>query len=248
MANPNTQKNRKPRIDEQVWKPELVQRVQHLWPEIAKLLGPRAKVHPEFAMGSILLTATYYQELSQRYRRAPSRRRLYRHLELLRDSACLTMELLKHPEPYFLAALSMHGLPEDELVPFKGGFRIESLERLARLCLAAHKALLNLPLTGPASGQTASGWPPKRALAFRCLEIFERYQPGAASTTAGGAYRTFVNYVYEIATGEEADLEKPVKEAIKLSKKQRLPKRTPFADVIHPHRKLVRELDALRRS
>lgn len=45
-----------------------------------------------------------------------------------------------------------------------------------------------------------------------CLREFENYQPGKASSTAEGAFRTFVSVVYELVTGQkEVDLERRVK-------------------------------------
>lgn len=224
--------------------PKLKRRAEELLDVILDVLGPQAKAKPDGVRFSVILTASLYQPLLEHYAKAPSRKKLRQRLEALRNSASGAAAVLESRDPYLLAALHMHGLPEDEVA---GCSRLDILKRL---CLVAYVAVLNLPLEGPVGGQKVSATPPKRALAFRCLEVFERYRPGKASSTEGGDFRAFVGYVYEIATGEQdADLEKPVKEAIGLFRDKGFPEqRNPFTEVRYPQRKYVRDLDALRRS
>jgi hypothetical protein len=49
-------------------------------------------------------------------------------------------------------------------------------------------------------------------LIARCHKLFEGYRPNQASSTQGGGFRTFVSHVFELSTGEEADLESQIKE------------------------------------
>jgi hypothetical protein len=210
--------------------------------EIMKLLGTQAEADPCAVMGDVLLAATLYLDLSSQYVDAPTRKKLHEGLKLLRKSAGTVAGMLERGEPYLLAALNMHGVPQEQLKS-----ESQTLNILWGLSISAHGALSNLQLTGPASGQKAATWPPKRALAFQCLEIFDRYRPGEASSTEGGPFRTFVSYVYEIATGERtADLESPVKEVLKLVRENGLPApETPFTDIVNPHHKFIRDLKKL---
>ena len=238
------------KLSSDVWQPELVDRARDLSDEIVELLGPQAQAKPEGATIDALFVATQYLELSQRYTNAPSRKKLHEQLEFLRCSAIKIADLLKDSNPYLLAALSLHGFSQDDVMPLIWGQPSPLLNSIQHLCVTAQAAKLNLSLTGPSSGQKASTMPPKRSLALRCIEIFERYRPGEASTTTGGHFRTFVSRVYEIATGEQdADLEKAVKEAVKLVKKRGLPAHpNPFAEALYPHLKFAGELKALRRT
>jgi len=222
------------------WPPDLVQRVQLLDKNIIELLGPKAKKGSRTVMGDVLLAATQYLELSKHYDEAPTRNKLRKKLELLRDNAGTVAGMLESGEPHLLAALTMHGAPQDEIEA-----RSQTLNVLWNLCVSAHAAIFNLELDGPASGQKAATWPPKRALAYHCYEIFNRYRPGEASSTAGGNFQEFVGYVYEVARGQgDADLETPIKQVLALVREQNLPaSENPF-DLAGP---FLRDLEKLRR-
>jgi len=52
-----------------------------------------------------------------------------------------------------------------------------------------------------------------------CYKLFEKYRPGEATTTAGGDFRTFVSILHELSTGEKNDLERQVKEYLKIKRR-----------------------------
>jgi hypothetical protein len=54
--------------------------------------------------------------------------------------------------------------------------------------------------------------PPKRELVVECLNLFERCRPGEASTR--GDFARFVAELYQLAAGEIADLERPIKDVM----------------------------------
>lgn len=60
----------------------------------------------------------------------------------------------------------------------------------------------------------------KYILADQCFEVFEQYRAGDASSTPEGPYAEFVRCVYEIATGEIAELESTIKKVIRNRKKK----------------------------
>ena len=61
---------------------------------------------------------------------------------------------------------------------------------------------------------------PKYILADQCFEVFEQYRAGDASSTPEGPYAKFVRCVYEITTGEIAELESTIKKVIRNRKKK----------------------------
>jgi len=62
---------------------------------------------------------------------------------------------------------------------------------------------------------------PKYILVDQCFEVFEQYRAGDASSTPEGPFAEFARCVYEIATGEEAELESTIKKVIRNRKKSK---------------------------
>jgi hypothetical protein len=93
----------------------LAQRAEDLMAEIMKLLGTQAEADPCAVMGDVLLVATLYLDLSSQYVDAPTRKKLHEGLKLLRKSGGTVAGMLERGEPYLLAALNMHGVPQEQL-------------------------------------------------------------------------------------------------------------------------------------
>ena len=62
----------------------------------------------------------------------------------------------------------------------------------------------------------------KYNLVSQCYEVFEEYRPGDARSTHEGPFAEFARCVYEIATGEIAELESTIKKVIRDRKKIRI--------------------------
>ena len=75
---------------------------------------------------------------------------------------------------------------------------------------AADKALDTIE-TG--QGGNGAGYSAKDELAGYCLDIFNSYRPGEYSYARNGDFSTFVNFVYELATGKECHIVRPVERA-----------------------------------
>lgn len=226
---------------------KMVARADDLLPEILTLLGPKAQAEPKNVKVSVVQAAQMYLTLKGFYDQVPSRKELREFLEGVEKTAGKLAGLLRNADLIKIAALYMYGLPEKEAWALRSGGRSLFVDLARMISLMAQGARESLLLSGGAAGRKAWTLPPKRELALECLQIFDEYRPGEAKTTEGGDFRAFVGYVYEIATGErDADLEKPVKEAVKLAHAHGIPDHK-LAELINPQLKDVRSLIGLRR-
>ena len=69
--------------------------------------------------------------------------------------------------------------------------------------------------------QPMLGGPANEELVAGCCNLFDKYCPGKASTTAGGDFRTFVSILHQLSTGEQNDLEYQVKKYLKIKRGNR---------------------------
>ena len=114
--------------------------------------------------------------------------------------------------------------PGNELIAIgeRKGSRLLSM--LDAIVEASERALAELPEKDPGGSikQPMLGGPAKDELANWCLELFEEYRPGGATTTEGGVFRTFVSIVHQLSTGEQdVDFDQPVKKSIRNLKQKR---------------------------
>ena len=89
---------------------------------------------------------------------------------------------------------------------------------LRDLIIATEKELKNLPPVKKVKNVkkivTLYLHAPKSRLAVDCLIIFTKYCAESPTTTTEGKFHNFVQLVHEMATGEVANLETPVKQVI----------------------------------
>jgi hypothetical protein len=222
-------------------------RADRLMGNILETLGPDARRDAEAIRVTVIIAAAAYHQVARLYEAAPTRKKLRENLTALRDALGGAAAILEGADPYVLAALCLFGFPDREAIALKRGDNSPLCNFLAALRDMADAALKVLPLTGAASGQKAWTNAPKRALVLRCMEVFERYRPGEATSTTGGPFQEFVSYVYEVGTGEAiADLETPVKAARRLIREGRAGELlNPIAEAFNPLLKYQSSLNKL---
>jgi hypothetical protein len=222
-------------------------RADRVMGNILEILGPDARRDAEAIRVTVIIAAAAYHQVARLYEAAPTRKKLRENLTALRDALGGATAILEGADPYVLAALCLFGFPDSEAIALKRGDNSPLCNLLAALRDMADTALRDLPLTGAASGQKAWTNAPKRALVLRCMEVFERYQPGKATSTTGGPFQEFVSYIYEVATGEAiADLETPIKAARRLIREGRAGELlNPIAEAFNPLLKYRRSLNEL---
>ena len=116
----------------------------------------------------------------------------------------------KHPS--LTAPLAPDQRKWDEYMAICEGEGSRLLSLLDAIVAASERALKVLPPdTGSSVKQPMLGGPANFELVAGCYRLFEEYRPGKAKTTEGGDFRSFVSHVYGLSTGEEADLERPIK-------------------------------------
>ena len=99
---------------------------------------------------------------------------------------------------------------------------------LERLHESATRVVETLPSPGPADSRRVGITTLKQLLAAKCHDLFEIYRKGEATSTLDGDFRNFVNLTYEIATGDVADLETPIKHVLRIRKEGRKRKPSPI--------------------
>jgi hypothetical protein len=228
---------------------ELCERADERRSELMECLGQGARSDPGRALVDVIVAAARYREFAQLYQDAPTRSFLRSRLTKLRDAVKTAGGILFSGDSFLLAALSLSGLAEEEARVLDLGFGSKVQAMLSELEAAADAALALPGLTGPASGRKAWAEGPKTALVVRCARVFARYRPGEITRTESSSrgFPAFVRIVYEIATGEDATLDRAIRDAIAAIRDDRdiKPASNPLRDALDPLEERRRHLRKL---
>lgn len=184
----------------------------------------------EEAEDRILAAANFFSHL----KKPPRPSDVAATLTNLRNSAERLRKAIDNLDYATLSALETEGLFDHPLIRrmeehTEPRLEFERLNRFpeSSVLLTLLAAIEDAANRGLASMEDANevdpGGPPQKAgesamdeLAGHCLEIFDHYHPGEATGGVGSNLSIFVETVYEIATGEQASIVRPIKRACRM--------------------------------
>ena len=213
---------------------------QEMIDDVVAELGNEASAQKAYVEGQIRFIVGFHQTNTELDKNPPRLANVEWNLNCVRESASELRTHIGALDYVSLCQLRQHGAFKhpgliepiaegqrsgDEFAAICEGKNSRLLSMLDGIVEACDRALTELPAdVGGSMKETILGLAANIELVAGCHRLFEKFLPGEATTTAGGAFRHFVSSVYELSTGRmDVDLERSVKAYARSIKSYNLP-------------------------